>query len=45
MLPVLGIVECLFGLFVGHDGPGVSGMKDVLWMKGVTRVGGVEGVA
>lgn len=26
VLPVLRIVKCLFGLYVGLDGPGESGM-------------------
>lgn len=45
VLPVLRIVKCLFGLYVGFDGPGVSRMEGVCWVEGVSRMGGVEGVA
>lgn len=45
VLPVLRIVKCLFGLYVGLDGPGVSGMEGVRRVEGVSRMGRVEGVA
>ena len=45
VLPVLGIVEGLFGLLVGHDGATVSGMKGVCWVERVSRMGRVQGVA
>lgn len=45
VLPVLRIVKCLFGLYVGFDGPGVSGMEVVCGVEGVSGMGRMEGVA
>lgn len=45
VLPVLRIVKCLFGLYVGLDGPRVGGMEGVRWVEAVSGMGRVEGVA